>query len=90
MPATPRFLTVKQRQAALGPCIPAPEKYIEPGPNGSGKVRYNIGDPVPIGEARALGWFESDGLPLHEPNPINASSRGRKIRAADREQQLKE
>lgn len=81
MPAIPRFLTVAQRQAALGPSIPAPERYINP----QGFVQYNIGDPVPVGIARALGWLGAGEEPLVEPEPINASNRGRKIRAADRE-----
>lgn len=60
----------------MGPTIPAPERYIDE----RGFVRYNIGDPVPVGEARALGWMQ----PVEEPDPPMATTRGRKIRMAGR------
>ena len=76
MPAVPRFLHARDRVKLLGPTIPAPERYIDE----QGFVRYNIGDPVPVGEARALGWMQ----PVAEPDPVMATTRGRKVRMADR------
>lgn len=77
MAVIPRFLTVEQRIALLGPTIPAPERYIDE----QGFLRYSVGDPVPVGIARALGWMD----PIPEPEMPRARNRGRTVRAADRE-----
>ena len=77
MAVKPRFLHVRDKVKMMGPTIPAPERYID----NEGFVRYNVGDPVPVGEARALGWMD----PVPEPEPVMATQRGRKVRIADRE-----
>ena len=76
MAAIPRFIHVRDKMKLMGPTIPAPERYID----NEGFVRYNIGDPVPVGEARAIGWM----TPVAEPDPVMSTTRGRKIRMADR------
>lgn len=76
MAIIPRFIHVRNKVAMMGPTIPAPERYVDE----TGVLRYAVGDPVPVGEARALGWMD----PIPEPEMLKGRNRGRTVRAADR------
>lgn len=81
MPLVRRFYsTPAERLAALGPTIPAPERYV----NDEGFLVYALGDPVPVAIAKELGWMARDEeLPPEEPKPL--SDRRRRIKATARD-----